>query len=100
MAMVLNSRHGARSGVRARASVLPQIAIGLVPVVALILAALLLPQRQAETPGGSVQEQPPTLSQCASIGDSAARLDCYDRAADRSPTHPAKGANVLFRSIR
>ena len=30
---------------------------------------------------------------CATIGNDAARLECYDRHAGRPPTPPAKGAN-------
>jgi hypothetical protein len=68
-----------------------KILLGLVVGSVLFCAGLLaFPIWSVITQTTSQQTEP---YQCVTMNDDAARLDCYDRQAGRSPTPPAKGAN-------
>jgi hypothetical protein len=75
---------------RQQAHWVEKVLLGLVLGSVLFCAGLLaFPIWSAITQIASRQTEPP----CIAMNNDAARLECYDRQAERSPTPPAKGAN-------
>jgi hypothetical protein len=75
---------------RQQAPWVEKVLLGLVLGSVLFCAGLLaFPIWSAITQIASRRTEPP----CIAMNNDAARLECYDRQAGRSPAPPAKGAN-------